>query len=215
MFIRDAERVRGGRRLDPARTLARGFGLLSLAVGGLEIAAPGRFARWLGLKKAHGPIVTGYGARELATGAALLAARSPHPFLWGRLAGSLLDVATLAIGFRRSRKRANLAIALGLAAAAAAVELALALQLARSARRTKGPVRDYSARSGFPLGPQHSHGAAARELKQGLDWRDIWRANQGRGSVAPLIELKGDGRRKPAAPGRRAGPPEGFPTGFI
>ena len=63
-----------------------------------------------------------------------------------------------------------------------------------------------STRSGFPMGLQQSFGVARRELKQGRNWWELWRENQGRGGDRK-IELRGDG-------GQRGGPDHGAPAGF-
>jgi hypothetical protein len=189
MFIKDIERVRGGHRPSGAETLARALGVFSLAVGVIELVAPGRISRWLGLKS-HRPLLRGYGARELASGAGLVAMRDPVVFVWSRVAGDAMSLATLGLGLRRSRRKANLAIALGSVAAVTALDVACAVRLTQHARQPKKPARDYSSRSGFPMGLQHAFGAAARERKQGLNWQDLWRENQGRGGEH-RIELRG------------------------
>jgi hypothetical protein len=92
-----------------------------------------------------------------------------------------MSLGTLGLGLRRSKRRLNIGLALGAVAAVTAVDLVCALQLTRNGRQPKKPARDYSARSGFPMGLQHAFGAAARERKQGMNWWDAWRENQGRG----------------------------------
>jgi hypothetical protein len=199
MFIKAIERVRGGRPLDVPETLAKGLGVFSLAVGIVELAAPGRISRWLGVKPRR-PLVRGFGARELVCGAGLVAMHRPTAFLWSRAAGDAMSLAALALALRASKRRVNIGVVLGGVAAVAALDVVCALQLGRSARNARLPVRDYSSRSGFPMGLQHAFGAAAREQRQGLNWRDLWRENQGRGGER-RIELKGDGRGGSAGAG--------------
>ncbi|NLD55766.1 MAG: hypothetical protein GX652_14020, partial [Burkholderiaceae bacterium] len=100
-------------------------------------------------------IVRMYGLREIATGVGLLAARDPEPWLWGRVAGDALDLATLAAGRGdegQDRHAAN--IAMLAVAQVAAVDVACATALARrregedKARRLRSSLR-YDDRSGF------------------------------------------------------------------
>jgi hypothetical protein len=185
MFIKDIEKVRGGRKLDTAQTLAMGLGAFGVALGAFELAQPGRIARWLGLSS-HKPLLRGYGGRELATGVGILAARRQSKwFVWGRVAGNAADIGTLLAGLRSSRRKVNVMIALGSVAAVTALDLVCAIQLSQTARQPKQAVRDYAMRSGFPRGISASFGIAAREMREGLDWWDSWRRNLGRGGAGP------------------------------
>lgn len=193
MFIKDIERVRGGQRLDTAQTLAMGLGAFSVAFGAFELAAPGRLARWLGLRS-HKPLLRGYGGRAFATGVGILSARRQSRwFVWGRVAGDAADIATLLVGLRSSKRKVNLMIALGSVSAVTALDLVCALQLNQNAKQPKQPVRDYSERSGFPRGISASFGIALREMREGLDWWDSWRRNMGRGG-SDRLEFEGRGR---------------------
>lgn len=211
MFIKNIERVRGGVQLDSAQTIAVGLGAFSLAVGALELAAPGRLAKWLGLKS-HKPLIRGYGAREVATGAGILTGVGSHWFVWGRVAGGAADMATLLAGYRASKRKANILLALGGVAAVTALDLVCAAQLTQNRKQPRRPVRDYSHRSGFPRGVEASYGVATRELKDGLDWRNLWRKDQGRGDQ---IQIEQEQRRRAVQPpsGHRPGPDYGIPAG--
>lgn len=212
MFIKDIERVRGGQRLDTAQTLAMGLGAFSVALGALELAAPGRLSRWLGLS-AHKPLLRGYGGREFATGVGILASRRPSRwFMWGRVAGDAADIATLLAGLRSSKRKVNIMIALGSVAAVTALDLVCAVQMTQNVKQPKQPVRDYSARSGFPRGIEASFGIAVREMQQGLDWWDSWRRNMGRGG-AQRLEFDGRGREDRRPPLEMERREYGFPTG--
>lgn len=48
----------------------------------------------------HG-LVRACGAREIATGLAILLSKNPTPWLWARVGGDVLDIATLASNARR------------------------------------------------------------------------------------------------------------------
>jgi hypothetical protein len=210
MFIKDIERVRGGARLDTAETLAKGLGVFSIALGCFEAAAPGQLARWLGMN-AQRPLIRGYGARELATGAAILATRRSRWFMWGRVAGDAADLATLIAGLRSSKRKVNIMVALGSVAAVTVLDLVCAVQLTQNARQPKQPVRGYSDRSGFPRGVSASFGIALREMREGLDWWDSWRRNMGRGG-SDRLEIEGRGREERHPPFEARGE-YGFPAG--
>jgi hypothetical protein len=215
MFIKNIERVRGGPKLDTAQTIALGLGGFSLALGAFQLAAPGRLAKWLGLKS-HKPLLRGYGAREVATGAGILTGVGSHWFVWGRVAGDAADMATLFAGLRSSKRKMNILIALGSVAAVTALDVVCAAQLTQNRRQPKRPVRDYSHRSGFPRGVEAAYGVAARELKDGLDWWNAWRKEQGRGGQQRIEFERDDGqRRRVAQPqsGARLSPDYGIPAG--
>ena len=72
-----------------------------------------------------------YGLREIATGVGLLRAKNRTPWLWGRVAGDALDLATLAAHARPNNK---LNIGLGMAAVASVTALDVTMALAMSER---------------------------------------------------------------------------------
>ncbi len=95
----------GGRRpeRDVTADLAWGLGMFSLALGSAELAAPGVVARLAGVR-GDGPAVRAvtslYGVRELVHGAGILSGRATAAWVWSRVAGDVLDIATVAGGAR-------------------------------------------------------------------------------------------------------------------
>src|SRR4028118_2183053 len=87
-------------------TLARGLGIFSIGLGIMEVAAPGALARWLGMRGQE-RLIQAYGLREIATGVGILASRDPTPWIWGRVGGDALDLATLAGGFHDDHRAAQ------------------------------------------------------------------------------------------------------------
>src|SRR4051812_41320663 len=90
----------GWRGYRPARgreALARGLGWFSLALGALEVMAPRQVTRPLGMA-GHEPLCMTYGLREIVTGVGILTSHDPTPWLWGRVVGDALDLATVAAG---------------------------------------------------------------------------------------------------------------------
>jgi hypothetical protein len=97
-----------------APRLATGLGWFSVALGCSEVLFPRQIARLIGAPETAGTFATlqGYGAREIANGLAILAEPDRPAWLWGRVAGDVLDLATLAsfMGSPRSdRTRTTLA----------------------------------------------------------------------------------------------------------
>ncbi len=90
---------------DPLTTF---LGLFSLGLGMAECLSPRRFAEAVGVRHTTS-LVPAYGLREIASGVGILAQRRPAGWLWGRVAGDLMDLATLgseladAAGERRRR----------------------------------------------------------------------------------------------------------------
>jgi hypothetical protein len=70
------------------------LGLFSIGLGLAEALAPRRFAETIGVRYSDA-LVRAYGARELAAGVGILAGRHPTGWLWSRVAGDVMDLATL------------------------------------------------------------------------------------------------------------------------
>lgn len=162
------EDSRGLDRQSAARSMARGLGWLSLALGAAEILFARPLAKALGMRGDEG-LLRFYGVREIANGVGALAARDPGPWIWGRVAGDALDIATLAtrLGHRRDT---TTWLALGAVAGVTALDLAAARALARAYAPTQAPLRDYSDRTGFPKPPEAMRGAA-RDFSTPHDFR--------------------------------------------
>jgi hypothetical protein len=140
-----------------ARRVAQGLGLFSIALGAVELLAPRRLSQWLGLRS-DPRVVQAYGAREMATGLAILGRpNDPGPFVWARVAGDALDLANLAAVASGSRARGRLGFAIAAIIGVTVIDVLCAQSLsARQSRR--GPVRDYSGRSGLPDVPDRMRG---------------------------------------------------------
>ncbi len=139
------------------RRAARGLGWFSLGLGLAEVLMPGAVARATGM---HGreTLVRACGMREIATGLGLLLARDPTPWLWARVAGDAVDLATLGAHVGRGNPRSTNA---ALAIAAVAGVTAIDALSARAAQHDRQPLaHDYSDRRGLPLPPNEMRGAA-------------------------------------------------------
>lgn len=159
---------RHGRQAGAAADLAYGLGWFSIALGALEVAAPGALARGLGMPESE-PLLRAYGMREIANGLAILASDDPTPWMWTRVGGDALDLATLAAGYHDGNPRKeNVGIALAAVAGVAALDLYCATALSRNEGRllpdwSGEPERiyDYRDRSGYPMSATAMRGAAA------------------------------------------------------
>jgi hypothetical protein len=159
MHYRDQEL--GSDMAHSAKTLAEGLGWFSIALGLAELFAPRTLTATLGADD-HSTLVRAYGLREIGTGIGILASDDPTPWVWGRVAGDVLDLATLAPTLSRDNPRRAYAIAaFGNVAAVTALDLFCALALSAEPRRML-PVRDYSDRSGLPYPPDRMRGIARR-----------------------------------------------------
>jgi hypothetical protein len=92
------------------RTLARGLGWTSVAIGLTELLATRRVENLLGIDRdrSNDNMVRAMGVRELMHGAAILSARHSDRWLagsvWSRVIGDVLDTALLGVAATRTRK---------------------------------------------------------------------------------------------------------------
>jgi hypothetical protein len=157
-------------RIRAARNTARRFGWFSIALGISELLFTRQIARAAGLQGSEG-LVRLYGVREIATGFGILLSREEKqaPWMWARVAGDALDVATVASHLRRDNPRAlNAAATLVALAPVGAGDFKVARTL--SEQRPGQPVRDYSDRTGFPRGTAESRGIAKDVAREALKW---------------------------------------------
>ena len=160
--------LRGGSQSSHDK-LAKTLGYFSIALGATELLAPRALCRAIGLNGLE-PVVRAYGAREVATGVAILTSHDPAPWIWARVAGDMADIATVATGFQQDdAKRDNNVLALAALAAVTAIDVVCASGLS-SEKGGKTALTDYSSRSGFPQGLQSARGAA-RNFKVPADMR--------------------------------------------
>jgi hypothetical protein len=108
------------------------LGFAQLALAAFELARPGALARSIGLEKNH-TFLKGFGAREMATGAGLFGwrrGRGRSLWIWARVAGDAMDVATLAPALSRANPRRNAAfLVLGVVAVVTVIDVLCAKAL--------------------------------------------------------------------------------------
>lgn len=82
---------------DLTERLAVGLGWFSIGLGLTEVLAPGTLARVIGISDTddNRSLLRFYGFRELAAGVGILSQPSAPTWLWSRVGGDLLDIASL------------------------------------------------------------------------------------------------------------------------
>ncbi|MDB5641876.1 MAG: cyclase dehydrase [Hyphomicrobiales bacterium] len=154
----DQTRAAYRRHQKRAAGIAQGLGWFSIGLGLAEFLAPHTITRALGMEGRE-TLVRMYGLREMANGAGLLSADNKAPWLWGRVGGDALDLATLSLGMEESNaKRDNAILATVMVGAITALDFYAAQRLDGLKQVQDAP--DYSARSGFPKGARAVHGIA-------------------------------------------------------
>jgi hypothetical protein len=152
-------------------TLARGLGIFSIGLGLAEVFAARSLTRFLGME-GHETLIRAYGLREITTGVGILASQDPTPWLWGRVAGDALDIATLAVGLdNENPKRGNVGVALVAVAGVTALDLYCAQTLSSESSHPVPPMRDYSDRRGLPKPPEQMRGVARKDFEIPRDMR--------------------------------------------
>ena len=90
--------------------LAKFLGYFSIGLGAVELIAPKRLIRLLGLFRSP-VLVRSFGAREVAAGVAVLTYPDSAVPLWARVGGDALDLATLGWALRPGNRRRSEAAA--------------------------------------------------------------------------------------------------------
>jgi uncharacterized membrane protein len=115
-----------------AERLARTLGWFGIGVGLVEIIAPYRLARFLGIRN-HVVLLRVMGLREIANGIGILTQRRPAGWLWARVGGDIIDLAALGKAFKSdAAKPVNIAVATAAVAGATALDVRCAQELSRS-----------------------------------------------------------------------------------
>lgn len=122
--------------------LANALGWFSIGLGLAEVLAPGGLARFIGIddKKSTRTLLRTYGFREIGAGVGILSQSTPAGWLWGRVAGDLLDLASLGkamAGNDSGRTKMATAAVLGVTA----LDVYCGTKLTRQSNGASGKVR--------------------------------------------------------------------------
>lgn len=181
------ERMRA--QLPHPNTLAQGLGWFSIALGVAEIVMPLTIARACGLKDSAG-LIRLHGLREIACGIGILRARNAEPWLWGRVAGDVVDASTIVAetDMRDARALRRSGLALANVATVAALDVYTARNWQAPRARPGIDYPDYSDRVGMPRSPAEMRGAALTDFDMPRDMRvpELLRPwSQAKGGHAP------------------------------
>lgn len=114
-----------------------GLGYFSIALGLVEVAAPGRLARWLGVdNEGAKKTILAFGFRELLAGGALLRGPAVSTNVWNRVIGDVIDAGSLGLAATRSNRKTALAAAAVFVGTALVVDVLTARALERKTGRT-------------------------------------------------------------------------------
>jgi len=162
MMNKTIEPVHHRSNRESSNTIAQGLGFFSLALGAAELLASRQLAGALGIEGQE-RLIQLYGLREIGTGLGILGSRNKAPWLWGRVAGDVMDLVTLAAVMRASRRKEAVALAAGSVALVAALDIACARAFNGDAeeRFEDRWIPNYSDRSGFARTIEEMRGAAA------------------------------------------------------
>ncbi len=154
--------VRRGRLTQGGDTVARDLGWFSIGLGLAELIGPRSVAGMVGMR-GSAPVMPLYGLRELATGIGILLADDPTPWVWGRVGGDALDLATLGVGMIGRRRRGSAALAFLAVAGVTALDVLCAQSLQARQRPRRDGRFDYSDRRGMrgPAEPGAAKDAAS------------------------------------------------------
>jgi hypothetical protein len=143
-----------------ADRLGRNLGWFSIGLGVVELCAPRTLTRALGLQGME-PMVRAFGAREIVSGVVCLSVEKKTG-LWTRVAGDVVDIATLMPGLNRwNPKRGNVKLAMAAVIGVTIADLYAAKTLSTRQRRTRRS-QSYKDRTGFPHGLANARNASRR-----------------------------------------------------
>ncbi|AMV36463.1 hypothetical protein [Planctomyces sp. SH-PL62] len=139
--------------------VARGLGWFSIGLGFAEIVAGREIGRALGMEDKDW-LFRVFGAREAATGVAILAMENPKAGVWARVAGDALDLAALGSGFTEDNPRKkNLAAAFAVVAAITALDYWCARRLGSA--RPHGSIATHRANVADGSAPHYREASEA------------------------------------------------------
>jgi len=123
-------------RIDNGEVLAKSIAWMAMGLGAAELVAPQAIARALGMED-RVDLIRMYGVREVVKSIGILNQRRPAGWMWARVAGDVLDLATLGDGLApRNPHRGRVFVTMAAIAGITALDVLAAAQLS-SARRNR------------------------------------------------------------------------------
>jgi hypothetical protein len=129
-------------QFDSTAALPLALGWFSIALGIAELVAPRHVARLIGVRgnERTRAVLRAYGAREIATGLGILSQPTEAKWLWSRVGGDAIDLATLG---QASRNEKTDGTRISLATAAVLGVAALDVLAARSVSNSQGRLDEF------------------------------------------------------------------------
>jgi uncharacterized membrane protein len=122
------------------RQLVQALGWFSVGLGLVEVLAPRKFGRAIGVGE-HSSALPLLGVREIANGIGLLSGRQSDKWTWARVAGDAMDLAVLASAMRSTNARpGRIALAAAAVGGVTALDVYAGRQLSRSAPQQQTPL---------------------------------------------------------------------------
>jgi hypothetical protein len=126
-----AEGLSTGEKAMDYRKFSLGLGVFSFALGASDLFGARRIARKLHAPEREG-LVRGFGVREIAAGAGLLAAPTRPIAMWNRVAGDAMDLAALGGAAGKSPRSRTVWSAIAFVVGATALDIFVARGLSRA-----------------------------------------------------------------------------------
>ena len=125
----------------PGISLARMLGWFSIGLGAAELLMPSTIESASGVQRPN--VLRAYGLREIITGVGILRSRQPRWWMWARVAGDAIDLATLAppLASQNRRRQRNALLATLAVAGVAVADAVCASQLTAGAALEGGGYR--------------------------------------------------------------------------
>jgi uncharacterized membrane protein len=114
--------------------IAHGLGWFSIGLGAALLIAPRRVSHAVGLN-GRGGMLPLIGLREIVTGLGILSEERPAKWLWGRVAGDVMDLALLASAPKHNGERTRSALAMAAVGGIALLDAAASVQHSTGDRR--------------------------------------------------------------------------------
>lgn len=124
--------------------LTTGLGWFSIGLGLWETAAPGSLGRLIGVEdtSANRNLLRFYGVREMAAGIGILSGANPRNWLWARVAGDALDLASLGKSLTSdTSSKGKLAAATAAVAGVAALDVYCGMRTSETAESKTQPIQ--------------------------------------------------------------------------
>jgi uncharacterized membrane protein len=120
--------------------VTQALGWFSIALGAAELFAPGVVARVVGVdEEENRGLLRAYGVRELVAGAAIISRPKPTYWMWNRVLGDGIDLASLYRAMRSpDNNRVKLAVATVAVLGVTALDIACSVQLTSEGKASTG-----------------------------------------------------------------------------